>query len=163
VSPGWSDGAIVGLLLAISRPDLVRNLVSVGGNFNTRSFTPKTFAWMKSSTPESFMRDAPVLVERYLKATPDDPDHFPTVFEKTMKLWLNEPDISNGELAKITAPTMIMVEDKEMITIEHSTGLYRSINGAELCVVPGTTHFLMSERPALVGALTRDFVLRHQK
>jgi pimeloyl-ACP methyl ester carboxylesterase len=29
---GWSDGGIVGLLVAIERPDLVRKLVATGSN-----------------------------------------------------------------------------------------------------------------------------------
>src|SRR6266496_1280181 len=32
---GWSDGGIIGLLIAISRPDLVRKLVVIGANFDT--------------------------------------------------------------------------------------------------------------------------------
>jgi pimeloyl-ACP methyl ester carboxylesterase len=30
---GWSDGAIVALLVAIARPDLVRKVVAIGANF----------------------------------------------------------------------------------------------------------------------------------
>ncbi len=48
------------------------------------------------------------LVRRYDEASPDGPSHFPVVFEKTKRLWLNEPSIEKKELAKIKAPTMVM-------------------------------------------------------
>ncbi len=98
---GWSDGAIVSLLLAISRPDLVKRVVSVGGCFNTNSLTPRSLESIRSSTPESFRKDEPMLVRRYDEVSPDGPAHFPVVFEKTKRMWLNEPDIQREELAKI--------------------------------------------------------------
>ena len=31
---GWSDGGIIGLFLAIQRPDLVKSLVAIGANYH---------------------------------------------------------------------------------------------------------------------------------
>jgi pimeloyl-ACP methyl ester carboxylesterase len=160
---GWSDGAIVSLLLAISRPDLVKRLVSVSGLFNTDSLNPRTLAWIKSSTPESFRKDAAALVKRYDEVSPDGAAHFPVVFEKTKRLWLNEPDISHGDLARIVAPTLILAGDRDDITAEHTLELFRSIKGAQLCVVPGTTHFLLSERPVATNRAILDFLLAEGK
>jgi hypothetical protein len=44
---GWSDGAIVALLVAISRPDLVKNLVSVSGTSTRRASPPKPDAGLR--------------------------------------------------------------------------------------------------------------------
>ena len=38
---GWSDGGVVGLLVAMARPDLVRKLVVIGANFDTSGLTPE--------------------------------------------------------------------------------------------------------------------------
>src|SRR6266852_399495 len=140
---GWSDGAIIAILVAISRPDLVKRLVSVSGCFNTDSLTANALAWVKSATTESFRKDEAALVKRYDEASPDGPAHFPGVFEQTKRLWLTEPDIQKEELAKITAPTLVMAADRDGITAEHTLELFRSIKGAQLCVIPGTTHFLL--------------------
>ncbi len=67
------------------------------------------------------------------------------MFEKTKKLWLTEPDIQREELAMITASTLVMVCDRDAIP-EHTVELFRSIKGAQLSVIPGTTHFLLSEK-----------------
>ena len=53
---GWSDGAIIALLVSISRPDLVKRLVSVSGSFNTSSMPARDQDWIRSATPESFRK-----------------------------------------------------------------------------------------------------------
>ena len=155
---GWSDGAIVGLLVALSRPDLVKRLISVSGLFKASSQSPQDMNWIRSLTPESFRKAAPALVRRYEEISPDGPEHFTTVLEKTKRLWLNEPNIAIEELGKISAPTMVMTGDRDSIPIEHTLELFRSIKGAQLCIVPGASHFLLSEKPDLVNKAILGFL-----
>ncbi len=100
-----------------------------------------------------------MLVKRYDEATPDGPAHFPVVFEKTKRMWLNEPDIRKEELAKIGAPALVMVSDRDVITPEHTLELFRSIKGAQLCIIPGTTHFLLSEKLDATNRAILEFLL----
>jgi len=160
---GWSDGAAIALLVSISRPDLVNRLVSVGGFFNTNSVPLQDQDWIRSATPESFRESMPTLVKRYDDASPDSPAHFSIVFEKTKKLWLAEPDIKREELALITAPTLLMVGDRDAIMPEHTLELFRSIKGAQLCVIPGATHFLLSEKPAIANRVILEFLASDSK
>ncbi len=104
-----------------------------------------------------------MLVKRYDEATPDGPAHFPVVFEKTKKLWLTEPDIRREELAKITAPTLVIVGDRDAIIPEHTLELFRSIKGAQLCIIPGATHFLLSEKPGITNRVILEFLLGAKK
>ncbi len=83
---GWSDGAATALLASISRPDIVRRLICVGGFFNANSVPPQDQDWIRSASAESFRKNQPKVVKRYEDATQDGPDHFPVVFEKTKKL-----------------------------------------------------------------------------
>jgi len=154
---GWSDGAIIALLVAISRPGLVKRLVSVGGLFDTNAQSKEDLNWISSLTPESFTKSASPLVKSYDEASPDGPAHFPVVVEKMKRLWLNEPNITKEELTKISTPTMVMAGDGEAIPIEHTLELFRSIKGAQLCVIPGTTHFLLSQKPDLANGAILDF------
>ena len=80
------------------------------------------------------------------------------MFEKTKKLWLTEPDIQREELAKIAAPTLVMVGDRDAVIPEHTLELFRSIKGAQLCVIPGTTHRLLSEKPIIVNRVILEFL-----
>src|SRR5207245_4833130 len=108
---GWSDGAIIALQVAISRPDLVKRLVCISGLFDTNAQSPEELHWIRSLTPESFRKSGSPLVRRYDEVSPDGPGHFSVVVAKTKKLWLNEPNITKEVLAKITAPTMVMAGD----------------------------------------------------
>ncbi|OLD56615.1 hypothetical protein AUI46_00265 [archaeon 13_1_40CM_2_52_13] len=103
------------------------------------------------------------MVKRYEEATPDGPAHFPVVFEKTKRLWLTEPDIQREELTKITAPTLVMFGDRDAVIPEHTLELFRSIKGAQLCVIPETTHFLLSEKPRIANKVILEFLQQKAK
>jgi len=152
---GWSDGAIIALLLAISKPDLLKKVVSVSGLADTMVQSSETRKWIKSAVPESFPSR---IVRRYGDLSPNGAGHFPLVLEKTKKLWLTEPHITKEDLAKINAPTLVIASDTEDIPIEHTVEIFRAIRGAQLCIVPGATHFLMTERPDLVNLAILGFL-----
>ena len=160
---GWSDGAIIALLVAISRPDLVKSLVCVSGLFDTNAQSPEDLNWIRSLSPESFRKAASPLVKRYDQVSPDGPAHFPAVVEKTKRLWLNEPNITTKDLARISAPTMVMAGDRDSIPIEHTLELFKLIKGAQLCIIPGTTHFLMTQKPDMVNRAILEFLTMETK
>ncbi|MFC7843102.1 alpha/beta fold hydrolase [Streptomyces sp. NPDC057382] len=56
-------------------------------------------------------------------------------------------------MARIGAPTLVMVGDDDLVSLEHSIALYRAIPGSELAVVPGTSHVLPLEKPTEVNHL----------
>jgi pimeloyl-ACP methyl ester carboxylesterase len=155
---GWSDGAIIALLVAISKPDLVKRLVSIGGLFNADSQYPQVLNWIRSLTPESFRKSESHLVKRYEELSPDGPAHFPVVLEKTKKLWLNEPKITKEQLAMISTPTLVMAGDRDATPPEHTLELFKSIKGAQLCIIPDTTHFLLSEKPEWANRVILEFL-----
>ena len=53
---------------------------------------------------------------------------------------------------------LIMASDDDVITLEHTPGLFRGITNAELAIVPGTSHFLTQEKPDLCAAIIADFI-----
>jgi len=157
---GYSDGAVVGILVAMARPDLVKKLVSISGNFDVNGLTKEALAFLQSATPETF-EHAPTLaklVEMYKQTTPDGSEHWSIVFEKLKRMMLEEPKIPPQNLSRITAPTLIMAGDRDMITLEHTIELFRAIPKAQLCIVPGSSHGLVLEKPRLVAQAILDFL-----
>ncbi|MGB2693654.1 MAG: alpha/beta hydrolase [Dehalococcoidia bacterium] len=152
---GYSDGANVGMLMAMAQPSLVDKFVSISGNFDARGLDEGTITFFREATAES-LPDA--FGEEYKRLSPDGPEHWPIVFEKTKRMILNEPNIAPADLAKITARTLVMCADRDLMSLEHSTGLFRAIPDAQLCVVPGTSHLLLYERPELVHQLILSFL-----
>jgi pimeloyl-ACP methyl ester carboxylesterase len=153
---GWSDGGNVGLLVAIARPDLVRKLVAISANFNTTGTSPEAAAALESMTPDS--EDTAMFRQMYEAASPDGPEHWPIVFGKLMEMWTTQPNIAEADLARISSPTLVVAGDDDVISIEHTTTLYRAIPNAELAVVPGTSHVLTMEKPELVNRIILDFI-----
>lgn len=154
---GYSDGAIIGLLLALDHPARVRSLTAISANLDPSAFTdsaaPVLDALEKEQKPD---------VERmhYERLSPDGPGHADVVLAKLFRLWRSEPHIDPDELARIAAPVLVMSGDRDTIPPGHSLLIAASIPGAQLCIVPGTTHHLIAERPELVGALIRTFVVQ---
>lgn len=156
---GWSDGGVIGLLVAIARPDLVRKLVAISANFKPAADAgvPEANEGMQSLQP-----DEPALEmfrSLYAASSPDGPEHWPVVIEKFSEMVLSQqPDIKPHELAGIKAATLIVASDDDMVTLEHTVELYRAIPGSELAVIPGTSHVLTFEKPSLLNRIVLDFL-----
>jgi pimeloyl-ACP methyl ester carboxylesterase len=147
---GCSDGAIVALLVALRRPDLVSRLVFVAGVFHHTGWVPQAID--PNSEPPAFMRTL------YGEVSPDGVDHFPIVVEKLAQMHLAEPTLAPGDLAKISCRTLVMVGDDDEVPIEHAVALYRALPNAELAIVPGTSHGLLVEKATLCNGLIVDFL-----
>jgi pimeloyl-ACP methyl ester carboxylesterase len=150
---GWSDGGNVGLLVAIKRPDLVRKLVTMGANFSADGLTREAAETFKPDTPTSVV---PIMHETW-KVNAVEPDRFHAVLEKMQQCWFDYA-IPTADLARITAPTLVMVGDDDITRFEHTIELYDTIPDAQLAVIPGASHLVPVEKPDLANQLVLDFL-----
>jgi pimeloyl-ACP methyl ester carboxylesterase len=153
---GWSDGGIVGLLVAIARPDLVRKMVVIGSNYDTTGAAPEAEAMAATMTPDS--PDMAMFKGLYEMHSPDGPEHWPVLFAKYLEMLQREPHIPVGELTGISAPTLVLAGDDDLISLEHTVALFRAIPNSELAVVPGASHAVVIEKPELVNRIVLDFL-----
>src|SRR6266511_128744 len=65
---GWSDGGIIGLIVAMRRPDLVRKLVAISANFDTTGVPEEIQSQFLSMQPDS--EDLAMLRSIYEAASP---------------------------------------------------------------------------------------------
>jgi pimeloyl-ACP methyl ester carboxylesterase len=147
---GVSDGAIVALLVALRRPDLVTQLVFVAGVFHHDGWWPQAID--PNSEPPTFLE------ESYAELSPDGADHYRTVVEKLVRMHQIEPTLTVEDLAAIPCRTLVMLGDDDEVRLEHGIALYRALPDAELAVVPGTSHGLLVEKPWLCNATIIDFL-----
>lgn len=162
---GYSDGAIIGLLLALRHPERVRSLVAISANLDPSAFahpadTSAAGSPVLSALPADPDAEPRPDIERmhYEALSPDGPGHADAVLEKLLRLWTTEPDIKPAELAGVRARTLVMAGDRDSIRPDHSLLIAASIPGAQLCIVPGATHGLVAERPALISTIIREFL-----
>jgi pimeloyl-ACP methyl ester carboxylesterase len=152
---GYSDGANIGMLVAMWRAELVRRLVLVSGNYDAAGMTRQFVLGMRRVTAERF---EPAFADAYRRLSPDGPDHWPVVFEKLKRMMLEEPHIPREELGRIGAPALVLAGDRDFVTVAHSVDLYEAIPDARLCIVPGGSHGLLTERPGLCNQVILDFL-----
>lgn len=147
---GCSDGAIVALLTAASRPDLVSRLIVIAGPAHHSGWYPGVIDGPAGAP--AFMHSM------YGELSPDGIDHYPTVLAKMAAEHLVAPTLTSQDLAGITCRTLVMVGDDDEVRLEHAIEMYRALRYGELAVVPGTSHGLLVEKPELCNRLIIEFL-----
>jgi pimeloyl-ACP methyl ester carboxylesterase len=151
---GWSDGGMVGTLIAAEHPELVRTLTVTGSGFSSAGYVPGGMEGLLALTPDD--EDMAMFAAMYAQASPDGPEHFPEVWEKVRTMWA-EPFDWTAKVMRIVAPTLVIVGDDDYITVGHAEAFSRAVKNGQLAVVPGTSHILPMERPDLFNQLVLDF------
>jgi pimeloyl-ACP methyl ester carboxylesterase len=149
---GWSDGAILGLDLAIRRPDRVGKVFAFAANTVT-------------SGVQEGVEKAPVFarfIERAkgeyakLSTTPNDYDAF---VAQITRMWETEPNWTDAELQSIRAQVLVVDGDHdEAIKRAHTEYIAATIPNAGLLILSNTSHFAFLQDPALFNAALLQFL-----
>ncbi|WP_422362175.1 alpha/beta fold hydrolase [Reichenbachiella sp.] len=134
---GQSDGGIIGLKLAIDYPDKVKRLAVFGANLRPDSTAVDD--------------DNATFVKNMIANETDD------YKLRLFGLLVNQPQIPVSDLAKITAPVLVMTGDRDVIRLEHSLEVFYNIKKSNLFVMPGATHFGSYEKPELFFKVLDNF------
>lgn len=138
---GWSDGGIIGIDLAIRHPTRVNRIFSFAPNTKTSGVKPDT---EKNPVFASYI-DRAGNEYRKLSKTPDQYDAF---VEQIGHMWATQPNWSDDDLRKITAPVLIVDGDRdEAIVREHLEYIANTIPNAGLLILPNTSHFAFIQAP----------------
>ena len=111
---GFSDGGVVALLVALRWPDLPGRLVVAGANM----------------TPAGIKQPWRTLMRVQNRISPDH----------KLDLMLTQPHLAGWQLTGITAPTLVLAGEKDLIDENQTRRIARSIPGAKLLILPGETH-----------------------
>ena len=149
---GWSDGAIIGLVMALKHPEHVARVFAFAANMDPSGVRPDT-----TTTPvfAAFMRRAG---DEYAQASPTPHDY--AAFQTAIgHMWDVEPNYTAADLARIARPVAIVDGDHdEAIVPAHTEYLAKAIPGARLIVLPGLSHFAMLQDPAAFDAALTGFI-----
>lgn len=131
---GWSDGGIIGYLLAIHHPERVNKLFTFGANYNSSGYKSEP---SDSSMAARFMERAAANYRR-LSSTPDN---FSELKKALGKLYSTEPNLTAVELGMIKAPAVIAFgEYEQFIKREHFEEMAKLIPNARLVMLPNVSH-----------------------
>jgi pimeloyl-ACP methyl ester carboxylesterase len=165
---GYSMGAGAAFQLAIRHPDKVKRMVAASGAYKRSGMYPEAVALFPTITADIF-KGSPMEAE-YKKLSPT-PDAFAQFVEKLKALDTTPYDWPPSDIAGIKAPTLIVVGDQDVVTLEHAVEMLRLMGGGkpgdlgnpepedQLAVLPGTTHTgVLSTRAEIFARMARDFL-----
>jgi pimeloyl-ACP methyl ester carboxylesterase len=141
---GYSDGGIIGLDMAIHHPERVAKLAVTGANCRTDGYTAENMEAVRSLDP-----DAAPVSDTYARLSPDGAEHWPDFLRRLQPMWSVEPSFTYEQLQGIQSPTLIIVGDGDIVTLEHAVEMFRTIPISQLCVVPNSGHGVMPKESIL--------------
>jgi pimeloyl-ACP methyl ester carboxylesterase len=149
---GWSDGAILGLDLAMRHPDRVDEIFAFAANTVTSGVKAGV---EKNPTFAAFIERAGHEYEA-CSATPKQYDVF---VAQISKMWASQPNWTDAQLKAITAPVLVVDGDHdEAIKREHTEYIASTIPRAGLLILPNASHFAFLQDPELFNYAVLHFL-----
>jgi len=152
---GWSDGAILGLDIAMKHPERLTKLFAFAANSD-----PSGVADVASSP---IFNAAIARAEKEYEKLSPTPGEYPAFLAQITKMWETQPNWTADDLKKVTVPTWIVDGDHdEAIKRENTEFMAAQIPDAGLLLQPAVSHFSPLQDP---GQFTSDVLhfLRHVK
>lgn len=146
---GWSDGVIVGLEMGISGKTIIKKIVTMGANLRTDSMAVNSWA-VKN------VREERELIQSKIKEKGTTRNW--KLQKQLLGLLDDQPNIPIKELSKIKAKVLIIAADKDIIRRKHSLEMDENIPKAQLCTMPGETHFAPASSPKLFNEIVNRFL-----
>lgn len=149
---GWSDGANIGLDLAINHPERLVRLVAFGANFSPAGLKSPPRG---TTTLARYFKRAIAEFEQ-MSGRADELARF----RKAMsRMWKTEPRFTAEQLRSIAVPVAVLyAEHEEIIREDHAKQLARLIPDAQFKLLRGVSHFALWQNPAAFNAAILEFL-----
>src|ERR1700760_130952 len=148
---GWSDGAIIGLDIAIKHPERLTRLFAFAANSD-----PDGVADIASSPVFNTYLERAKAEYQKLSPTPNEYDAF---LAQITKMWETQPHFTADDLHRITTPTWIVDADHDE-AIKRSNTLFMAdqIADSGLLIEPRVSHFAFLQNPGQFNADVLHFL-----
>jgi pimeloyl-ACP methyl ester carboxylesterase len=137
---GWSDGAIIGLDIALNHPERLTKLFAFAANSDPSGVADIA----QSPVFNAFIARAE---QEYEKLSPT-PTEYKTFLAQIEKMWETQPNWTAEDLHRIALPVWIVDADHdEAIKRENTEFMAREIPNAGLLLQPEVSHFSFLQDP----------------
>jgi len=148
---GWSDGAIVGLDIAIHHPERVARLYAFAANSNPSGVKEVS----RSPVFSEFTARA---ATEYAQLSPT-PGQFKQLVADIEHMWATQPDFTDAQLKGIAVPVWIVDADHDEAIKRENTDLMASlIPGAGELILPQVSHFAFLQDPVMFNQTLLRFL-----
>ncbi len=166
---GFSDGGIIGSLIAIRSAGVLRALVNHAGYdvFQPANYLRyrKLFGGSEDATsanPEHFPREFPEWVQKMQEEhdSVQGADYWKRLLSECWPMWTQPIAYTVEDFRTIAIPTLISVGDRDFLcSVEEGVAVYRLLAQGELSVLPNLEH----DFTPLAAQIALDFLLRHRQ
>lgn len=146
---GFSNGATTALHIAIRYPQLVHKII-LASPLAKRNGVP---AWFWEMMKNASLDNMPEQLKTAYKQVAPDSNKLQIMHDRDVKRMLQFKDIPDEQIQSVQAPTLIIIGDKDVITVEHATELSQKLADAALALIPGVHGEYFGE----ITTLTPDF------
>jgi pimeloyl-ACP methyl ester carboxylesterase len=152
---GFGDGGIIGMKMAMKRPDKIRKLIAIGSNL-----TPDTNAVYQAvlEKVQAWKYDKMAFYLQVKFKENPNPKLLPDLAKRMQKLLLTEPHLTLDDLNKIQCPTLIMAGDHDFIKMAHTNYIFTNLPNGYMSIIPAGTHYCIKEKYQLVNTAIVDFL-----
>jgi pimeloyl-ACP methyl ester carboxylesterase len=148
---GWSDGAIIGLDIAMHHPERLSKLFAFAANIDPSGVADASH----SPVVNEYI---PRAGREYAALSPT-PKEFDAFLAQITNMWNTQPHWTKADFAKIRVPTWIVDADHdEMITHDQPRKMADWTPGAGLLIEPDVSHFAFIQNPAQFDADIERFL-----
>lgn len=138
---GWSDGGIIGLLLALKHPEKVNKLVTSGANI----------------FPEGVIH-LDDMKKTVLDLESKNSNHENDLAIDLINLDIKYPNLSFANLNVIQSKSLIIAGDHDEIKNDHTLKIFESIPNAQLAILPNSSHSALIENASLFNQIVLKFL-----
>lgn len=131
---GFSDGGIIALLMAMNPQVPLHSIAVLGANMSSADFKPE-------------------ILESIQKGYQENPNPL-------LKLMLEEPNMTNEDLAKITIPVFVFQGEDDIYKAEAAENIAKGIMNTQSKVMLGHNHSSYIEQNDIIAEDVRKFFLK---
>jgi len=150
---GWSDGAIIGLDIAMHHPDRLSKLFAFAANYDTVGVADIGHSSVFTAFEARAGRE-------YGMLSPT-PRNYPQFLAAITTMWANQPDWHERDFQRIAVPTWIVDADHdEAIMPDQPRAMAKWIPNAGLLIEPDVSHFAILQDPEQFARDVEHFLER---
>jgi len=151
---GYSNGGNIAMQVAIRHPQIPRRIVAMSSMSRVDGLPPGFQDSLKDASPDNMPAE---LREAYRKSSPH-PEALPQFVAKCVRRMREFQDWPDALVRGITAPTLVLIGDADIVRPEHAVQMFRLLPAGQLAILPGTDHMQIVHRADLLVPLVTTFL-----
>ncbi|MGD0960367.1 MAG: alpha/beta hydrolase [Methylomonas sp.] len=152
---GWSDGGVTALMLGLQAPQRVGRIIAISANFHPGGLLDEPVAGTGDQADFGWPDSVKTWFQSWWSGAGD---RHAELEAELNRLWRTQPQLAHSDLRAITAPTLVIAGENDIIDIAHSGELAQMLAHGRIEIVLGAGHTALFTHPRQINRLIADFL-----